>query len=147
MFEWFLNYFTVNFYLTYHSSGLPFFVIHTFIGISISCFFSLQKNVSSEDAKAPPFIRALVTVVCEGAMERGNFFYQHSFLRTLFRYVSVFVTLHCIGAFFLTQAPYSLILYFVLCRLEFCWESTIFIITEMMCNCLCHAHVGLHVCW
>ena len=53
------------------------------------------------DAKAPPFIRALVTVVCEGAMERGNFIDKLPFLRTLFRYVSVFVTLRCIGAFFL----------------------------------------------
>ncbi|CAH3173904.1 unnamed protein product, partial [Porites evermanni] len=32
----------------------------------------IDRNVSSEDAKAPPFIRALVTVVCEGAMERED---------------------------------------------------------------------------
>ena len=53
------------------------------------------------DAKAPPFIRALVTVVCEGAMERGNFIDKRSFLCTLFRYVSAFVTLRPISAFFL----------------------------------------------
>ena len=55
------------------------------------CYFSLQRNVSSEDAKAPPFIRALVTVVCEGAMERGNFIDKLPF------FASCFATLYCLS--------------------------------------------------
>ena len=94
--------------------------------------FSLQKNVSSEDAKAPPFIRALVTVVCEGAMERGNFIDKPPFLYILFRYSSIFFTSHFTGPFFLTRAPYSLIVHFVLCGLVFSWESTVFIITQIL---------------
>ena len=94
--------------------------------------FSLQKNVSSEDAKAPPFIRALVTVVCEGAMERGNFINKPPFLCILFRYSSIFFTSHFTGPFFLTPAPYSLIVHFVLCGLVFSWEITFFIITQIL---------------
>ena len=94
--------------------------------------FSLQKNVSSEDAKAPPFIRALVTVVCEGAMERGNFINKPPFLCILFRYSSIFFTSHFTGPFFLTRAPYSLIVHFVLCGLVFRWEITFFIITQIL---------------
>ena len=94
--------------------------------------FSLQKNVSSEDAKAPPFIRALVTVVCEGAMERGNFINKPPFLYILFRYSSIFFTSHFTGPFFLTRAPYSLIVHFVLCGLVFSWEITFFIITQIL---------------
>ena len=94
--------------------------------------FSLQKNVSSEDAKAPPFIRALVTVVCEGAMERGNFINKPPFLCILFRYSSIFFTSHFTGPFFLTRAPYSLIVHFVLCGLVFSWEITFFIITQIL---------------
>ena len=92
-------------------------------------FFSLQRNVSSEDAKAPPFIRALVTVVCEGAMERGNFIDKLPFLYILFRYSSTFFTSHFTGPFFLARAPYSLIVHFVLCGLVFSGEITFFIIT------------------
>ena len=94
--------------------------------------FSLQKNVSSEDAKAPPFIRALVTVVCEGAMERGNFINKPPFLYILFRYSSIFFTSHFTGPFFLTRAPYSLIVHFVLCGLVFSWEITFFIIAQIL---------------
>ena len=94
--------------------------------------FSLQKNVSSEDAKAPPFIRALVTVVCEGAMERGNFINKPPFLCILFRYSSIFFTSHFTGPFFLTRAPYSVIVHFVLCGLVFSWEITFFIITQIL---------------
>ena len=94
--------------------------------------FSLQKNVSSEDAKAPPFIRALVTVVCEGAMERGNFINKPPFLCILFRYSSIFFTSHFTGPFFLTRAPYSLIVHFVLCGLVFSWEITFFIIAQIL---------------
>ena len=94
--------------------------------------FSLQKNVSSEDAKAPPFIRALVTVVCEGAMERGNFINKPPFLCILFCYSSIFFTSHFTGPFFLTRAPYSLIVHFVLCGLVFRWEITFFIITQIL---------------
>ena len=94
--------------------------------------FSLQKNVSSEDAKAPPFIRALVTVVCEGAMERGNFINKPPFLCILFRYSSIFFTSHFTGPFFLTRAPYSVIVHFVLCGLVFSWEITFFIIAQIL---------------
>ena len=94
--------------------------------------FSLQKNVSSEDAKAPPFIRALVTVVCEGAMERGNFINKPPFLYILFRYSSIFFTSHFTGPFFLTRAPYSVIVHFVLCGLVFSWEITFFIIAQIL---------------
>ena len=94
--------------------------------------FSLQKNVSSEDAKAPPFIRALVTVVCEGAMERGNFIDKPPFLYILFRYSSIFFTSHFTGPFFLTRAPYSVIVHFVLCGLVFSWEITFFIIAQIL---------------
>ena len=90
--------------------------------------FSLQRNVSSEDAKAPPFIRALVTVVCEGAMERGDFIDKLLFLYILFRYSSIFFTSHFTGPFFLTRAPYSLIVYFVLCGLVFSWEFIFFLL-------------------
>ena len=31
-----------------------------------------QKNVSTAGTKESPFIRALVTVVCEGVMDRGS---------------------------------------------------------------------------
>ena len=95
------------------------------------CYFSLQRNVSSEDAKAPPFIRALVTVVCEGAMERGNFIDKLPFLCILFRYSLLFVTSRFTGPFFLTRAPYSLIVHFVLCRLVFSCEFAFFIITQI----------------
>lgn len=95
-------------------------------------FFALQRNVSSEDAKAPPFIRALVTVVCEGAMERGNFIDKLPFLYILFRYSSTFFTSHFTGPFFLTRTPYSLIVHFVVCELVFCWEFTFFIITQIL---------------
>ena len=94
--------------------------------------FSLQKNVSSEDVKAPPFIRALVTVVCEGAMERGNFINKPPFFYILFRYSSIFFTSHFTGPFFLTRASYSLIVHFVLCGLVFSWEITFFIITQIL---------------
>ena len=94
--------------------------------------FSLQKNVSSEDAKAPPFIRALVTVVCEGAMERGNFINKPPFLCIVFRYSSIFFTSHFTGPFFLTRAPYSVIVHFVLCGLVFSWEITFFIIAQIL---------------
>ena len=96
------------------------------------CYFSLQVNVSSEDAKAPPFIRALVTVVCEGAMERGNFINKLPFLYILFHCSSIFYTSHFIGPFFLTRAPYSLIVHFVLCGLVFSWEIAFFIITQIL---------------
>jgi len=95
--------------------------------------FSRQRNVSSEDAKAPPFIRALVTVVCEGAMERGDFIDKLlPFLYILFRYSSIFFTSHFTGPFLLTRAPYSLIVHFVLCGLVFSWEITFFIITQIL---------------
>ena len=85
-------------------------------------FFYLQRNVSSEDAKAPPFIRALVTVVCEGAMERGNFIDKLlPFLCIVFRYSSIFVTLRSTGTFFFSRTVFSWILRFVLCWLA--WFS------------------------